>query len=141
MFHRSAQETLSRLARGFPVLALTGPRQSGKTTLAKMAFPDKPYLSLEDPDIRTLAESDPRGLLAQFPEAARKATRQGRSTAGAVIRPPAIPLIPHTRPFSKNNAEDAIPTRSPPTIAATGVKWAEYVCNDGSMTLCPSRPL
>ncbi len=70
MFHRSAQETLSRLARGFPVLALTGPRQSGKTTLAKMAFPDKPYLSLEDPDIRTLAESDPRGLLAQFPEGA-----------------------------------------------------------------------
>jgi predicted AAA+ superfamily ATPase len=43
---------------------------SGKTTLAKAAFPDKPYLSLEDPDIRLLAESDPRGLLSRFPEGA-----------------------------------------------------------------------
>ncbi|HEY3488631.1 MAG TPA: ATP-binding protein [Candidatus Deferrimicrobiaceae bacterium] len=49
---------------------MTGPRQSGKTTLAKMAFPNKPYLSLEDPDMRALAESDPRGLLARFPDGA-----------------------------------------------------------------------
>ncbi|MBN1306520.1 MAG: ATP-binding protein, partial [Chitinispirillaceae bacterium] len=42
---------------------MTGPRQSGKTTLAKMAFPDKPYISLEDPDIARLAREDPRGLL------------------------------------------------------------------------------
>jgi predicted AAA+ superfamily ATPase len=59
-----------RLAKGFPILALTGPRQSGKTTLARAAFPDKPYLSLEDPDIRLLAESDPRGLLAGYPAGA-----------------------------------------------------------------------
>ncbi len=51
-------------------MALTGPRQSGKTTLAKMAFPDKPYLSLEDPDMRSLAEEDPRGLLSRFTEGA-----------------------------------------------------------------------
>lgn len=70
MILRSAQETLLRLAKGFPVLALTGPRQSGKTTLAKIAFPDKPYLSLEDPDVRMLAETDPRGLLSRFPEGA-----------------------------------------------------------------------
>lgn len=59
-----------RLARGFPIVAITGPRQAGKTTLAKMAFPDKPYLSLEDPDMRSLAESDPRGLLSRFPKGA-----------------------------------------------------------------------
>jgi predicted AAA+ superfamily ATPase len=70
MIPRSAQETLSRLARGFPVLALTGPRQSGKTTLARLAFPGKPYLSLEDPDVRLLAETDPRGILAGFPDGA-----------------------------------------------------------------------
>jgi hypothetical protein len=57
-----------RLARGFPVIAITGPRQSGKTTLARSAFPHKPYLTLEDPDTRLLAESDPRGLLAAYPD-------------------------------------------------------------------------
>ena len=57
-----------RLAKGFPVIAITGPRQSGKTTLAKCAFPDKPYLTLEDPDTRLLAENDPRGLLSTYPD-------------------------------------------------------------------------
>lgn len=70
MIPRKAHATLLRLARGFPVIAITGPRQSGKTTLAKAAFPDKPYLSLEDPDIRDIAETDPRHLLASYPEGA-----------------------------------------------------------------------
>ncbi|NTV74180.1 MAG: ATP-binding protein [Holophaga sp.] len=70
MIARAASETLMRLARGFPILAITGPRQSGKTTLAKAAFAGKPYLSLEDPDLRDLAETDPRGLLSRFPEGA-----------------------------------------------------------------------
>ena len=55
------------MAKGFPIVAITGPRQSGKTTLAKLTFPQKPYLSLEDPDVRSTAESDPRGLLSGFP--------------------------------------------------------------------------
>jgi predicted AAA+ superfamily ATPase len=58
------------MAKGFPIVAITGPRQSGKTTLAKLTFPKKPYLSLEDPDVRATAESDPRGLLAGFPDGA-----------------------------------------------------------------------
>lgn len=70
MIPRAAEATLTRLARGFPVLVLTGPRQSGKTTLARAAFPGKAYLSLEDPDVRQLAESDPRGLLSQFQDGA-----------------------------------------------------------------------
>jgi len=70
MIARIAQETLIRLAKGFPIVAITGPRQSGKTTLAKLTFPRKPYLSLEDPDVRSTAESDPRGLLANFPNGA-----------------------------------------------------------------------
>lgn len=67
MIKRTAHNTLLRLAQGFPIVAITGPRQSGKTTLAKAVFPDKPYLSLEDPDIRALAESDPRHLLSSYP--------------------------------------------------------------------------
>jgi len=70
MIPRTAEKTLLRLAKGFPIVAVTGPRQSGKTTLAKLAFPKKPYLSLEDPDVRSIAESDPRGLLAGFPDGA-----------------------------------------------------------------------
>lgn len=70
MIPRAAHDTLLRLARGFPVLALTGPRQTGKTTLAKAAFSEKPYLSLEDPDFRQIALEDPRGLLARYPQGA-----------------------------------------------------------------------
>ncbi len=68
MIRRTAHATILRLAKGFPVIAITGPRQSGKTTLARSAFPDKPYLTLEDPDTRLLAENDPRGLLSHYPD-------------------------------------------------------------------------
>ena len=70
MLLRTAFDTLLRLARGFPILALTGPRQSGKTTLARACFPAKPYVSLENPDEREFAEQDPRRFLARFPEGA-----------------------------------------------------------------------
>lgn len=55
--------------RFFSVITLTGPRQSGKSTLLRHLFPDVPYISLEDPDIRRLAVSDPRGLLNSYPTA------------------------------------------------------------------------
>lgn len=61
---RDAQQSIQKIAGTFPIVAITGPRQSGKTTLARMCFPDKPYVSLEDPDIRQAAEDDPRGFLA-----------------------------------------------------------------------------
>ncbi len=64
MFIRTAQARLLRLARGFPVVVLTGPRQSGKTTLARTAFPRHAYVSLEDPDVRQRVAADPRGFLA-----------------------------------------------------------------------------
>ncbi len=70
MIPRLATESLLRLARDFPVLALTGPRQSGKTTLAQAAFPDKPYISLENPEQREFAERDPRRFLQRFAEGA-----------------------------------------------------------------------
>jgi len=70
MIPRHAKETALRLAHGFPILAITGPRQSGKTTLARMLFADRPYVTLEDPDQRELALTDPRGFLARFPDGA-----------------------------------------------------------------------
>ena len=51
----------------FQVITLTGPRQSGKTILVRAAFPQMPYVSLEDPDIRQIALTDPRGFLANYP--------------------------------------------------------------------------
>lgn len=51
----------------YPVIALTGPRQSGKTTLLKKIFPDYEYVSLENKDIRNFAETDPNGFLTRYP--------------------------------------------------------------------------
>ena len=63
MIKRHISKTVRDLAKGYPAIAITGPRQSGKTTLAKMLFPNKTYVSLEDPDILMLAREDPRKFL------------------------------------------------------------------------------
>ena len=70
MIPRQATSTLTRLAKGFPVIALTGPRQSGKTTLAKHVFPNKTYVSLENPEELEFAQKDPKRFLARFKEGA-----------------------------------------------------------------------
>ncbi|WP_245619862.1 ATP-binding protein [Desulfobacter vibrioformis] len=54
----------------YPVVTITGPRQSGKTTLTKMIFPDKPYVSLESIEERDFAQNDAKGFLSQFPQGA-----------------------------------------------------------------------
>ncbi|MDP2230719.1 ATP-binding protein [Methylotenera sp.] len=70
MIKRQAETVLLDLAEGYPILAITGPRQAGKTTLAQSTFPDKRYVSLEDLDEREFADQDPRGFLARFPDGA-----------------------------------------------------------------------
>jgi len=66
MIHRSLESILPNLAKGFPAVALVGPRQSGKTTLAKTLFAKHRYVSLESLDWRERAENDPRGFLADM---------------------------------------------------------------------------
>lgn len=70
MITRRITSDLMQAAAEYPVVTILGPRQSGKTTLARMTFPDKAYFSLEDPDVRMAAEADPRGFLAQMPDGA-----------------------------------------------------------------------
>jgi len=66
MIDRDIAAELQQSAAEYPVVTVLGPRQSGKTTLARMVFPDKPWVSLEDPDMRLVAEMDPRGFLGQW---------------------------------------------------------------------------
>lgn len=66
MIPRTAERTVRRLLKGFPLVTVTGPRQSGKTTLARAVFRDRPYASLEDPDVRLAAREDPRSFLERF---------------------------------------------------------------------------
>ncbi len=67
MIERTLASKIIALAQKFQVITLTGPRQSGKTTLVRAAFPALPYVSLEEPDIRQIALSDPRGFLSNYP--------------------------------------------------------------------------
>jgi predicted AAA+ superfamily ATPase len=67
---RIAEKLLRKYSRQFRAVAVVGPRQSGKTTLVKKVFPRKPYVSLEDPDERMLAATDPRGFLARYKKGA-----------------------------------------------------------------------
>ena len=57
---------MGRAAAQYPVVSVNGPRQSGKTTLLRNAFPRHRYVSLESPDERTFALEDPRGFLGRF---------------------------------------------------------------------------
>jgi len=70
MIPRTLQPVARQLARQYPIITITGPHQSGKTTLCRAAFPEMPYVNLERPDVREFANSDPLGFLAGYPEGA-----------------------------------------------------------------------
>lgn len=67
MIDREIEPRLKRLAKQFPAIVLTGPRQSGKSTVCQKVFAHLPYVTLESPDLRVFAAEDPRGFLKQFP--------------------------------------------------------------------------
>jgi hypothetical protein len=66
MINRTVEPILHNLSQQYPVVTLTGPRQSGKTTLCRKVFPDMAYANLESPDVREYVTSDPRGFLAAY---------------------------------------------------------------------------
>ena len=66
IIQREITESIKKLTTKYPVIALTGPRQSGKTTLLKQMFPKYEYLSLENPDVREFAETDTKGFLKRY---------------------------------------------------------------------------
>ncbi|OPY04893.1 MAG: hypothetical protein A4E66_02524 [Syntrophus sp. PtaB.Bin001] len=66
MINRTIEPILRDLADSYPVVTITGPRQSGKTTLCRKVFPDMPYVNLESPDQRQFALEDPKGFLSPY---------------------------------------------------------------------------
>ncbi len=81
MIKRTLETKLKKAAENYPVVTLTGPRQSGKTTLVRATFEKYAYVSLEDPDQNTYALEDPRGFLDQF---------RGKTIFDEVQRAPAL---------------------------------------------------
>ena len=67
MIRCEIETTLLKSAAEYPVITLMGPRQSGKTTMAKAVFPQHSYANLERPDIKAFAENDPLGFFSRFP--------------------------------------------------------------------------
>ncbi len=70
MIERTLASKIALLTKKFQVITITGPRQSGKTTLVRAVFPALPYVSLEEPDVRQVALKDPRGFLSNYPAGA-----------------------------------------------------------------------
>ena len=68
MVKRDLHAKVLELSKKFPFVLITGPRQSGKSTLVKMVFPEYTYISFSDLDIRTFAKEDPRGFIATYPD-------------------------------------------------------------------------
>ena len=68
MIRRELGEQLLQLAEWYPVVSVTGPRQSGKSTLVQDAFPDYRYVNLEDPSVRARAVADPTGFVLTLPD-------------------------------------------------------------------------
>ena len=63
MYKRILEKQIRELASKYPVVTILGPRQSGKTTVVRAAFPDKPYVNMEEADHRALAQLDPKSFM------------------------------------------------------------------------------
>lgn len=87
MIARDIAPRLLAAAAKFPAVTLTGPRQSGKSTLCRALFPDLPYANLESPDVREFAARDPRAFLAQFPRGAVLDELQREPTLVSYLQP------------------------------------------------------
>ena len=66
--HRALEARLKKYLGLFPAIAVTGPRQSDKSTLLQTAYPDLPYVSFDDPEQVRAAGMDPQGFLSRFPK-------------------------------------------------------------------------
>ena len=66
LIKRDIEKEFRILASEYPIITILGPRQAGKTTLARMMYPDKPYCSLENIDVRAFALSDPKAFLNKY---------------------------------------------------------------------------
>ena len=107
---RDLTPRLIEAAQNSPSITLTGPRQSGKTTLAKTVFPQHSYVSLEAPDVRAFASEDPRAFLSQYPDGAIIDEVQRVPELLSYLQG-IIDATPKTRPLGPDRLAEPLPRR------------------------------
>jgi hypothetical protein len=119
MLQRTLEPTLKEAARTLPVVTITGPRQSGKTTLVRKVFPDLPYLTLEEPDTRARALADPRGFLRGLPDGAILDEVQRAADLLSPSRPSRAPRCHRAHSRASRGGADSPGTQEPPRCSCT----------------------
>ena len=145
MIERDLTPLVRKAAEQFPAVTLTGPRQSGKSTLCRALFPNKPYANLEAPDTRAFATDDPRAFLARFPEGAildevQRAPRSCRRTwRGSSTTDPATGAVDPDGLAEPGAAPNRSASRSPgrsacpaPAAARRGARAVRFERHPGT---------
>ena len=113
MIQRFIEVQLQRLAVQFPIITITGPRQSGKTTLAQHYFKNYDYVNLEYPEVRAYATEDPKGSLADHPESSRRTVHHLHGRQRHCIPDRRSSLLPGSHPQNKSGGTQGVSGKVP----------------------------
>ena len=148
MIHRDLTARVRAAARSFPAMTITGPRQSGKSTLCRSVFAGHAYANLERPDVRSFALEDPDAFLAQFPDGAVISFRLPAFHGNIRKRLLKLPKLHFydTGPIKVSETEyssiaiDTQRKRTWSSTMATGIRWWKRKPARRRRPTCSDRP-